>query len=163
MENQKEEFKTIEGFDGFYEISNLGRVKSLKCNREKILKPTDKGSGYMQVSLYLGRKLTPIKIHFLVAQYFLNHTKRSSKIVIDHINNIKSDNRVDNLQIISQRENNSKDKKGYSSEYIGVSWNKQANKWHSQIVIKGKVKYLGLFTNELDAHYAYQKTLNEIS
>jgi len=71
-------------------------------------------------------------------------------------------NNVSNLQLISQRENSSKDRKDGSSQYTGVSWFKKSNKWRSVIYINGKLKHLGLFDNELDASNAYQKTLNDL-
>jgi hypothetical protein len=51
--------------------------------------------------------------------------------------------------------------KEYSSKYKGVSWNKSLNKWVAQINVDGKQKYLGTFTDEYEAHLAYQKALNE--
>jgi ribosomal protein L15E len=70
---------------------------------------------------------------------FLNHTPCGYKIVVDHIdNNIKTDNRLENLQLITQRENVSKDIKNTSSKYIGVCWHKKAKKWRSSIQINGK-------------------------
>jgi hypothetical protein len=85
----------------------------------------------------------------LVAMAFLNHKPDGThKIVVDHINNNKLDNRVVNLQLISQRENLSKDRKDGTSKYVGVCWKKSRNKWQVDIKIDGKRKYLGLFTDE---------------
>ena len=66
------------------------------------------------------------------------------------------------MQVITQRENSSKDKKGGSSKYVGVTFNKLNNTWKSQINIDGKIKYLGDFKNEIDASKAYQNKLKEI-
>jgi hypothetical protein len=91
---------------------------------------------------------------------FLNHKPDgTNKIVVDHINNIKTDNRLVNLQLISQRENTSKDKKNGTSQYTGVCWKKSKNKFEAQININNKYKYLGLFTDEYEAHLAYEKAL----
>jgi hypothetical protein len=65
------------------------------------------------------------------------------------------------LQLITNRENSSKDKKNGTSQYTGVSWNKSRNKWRVYININNKNKYLGLFTDEYEAHLVYQKALNE--
>ena len=157
----KEIFKDVIGFKGHYQVSNLGRVKSVKFNKEKILKPGFDSNGYYIVNLCKNNKRYVKKIHQLVAMYFLDHNPNGMVIVVDHKNNIKTDNRLENLQIITNRQNTSKDKIG-SSKYTGVCWSKDRNKWLSQIYINGKGKYLGLFENELDASIAYQNELKNI-
>ena len=67
-----------------------------------------------------------------------------------------------NLQRTNQRVNASKDKKGGTSKYIGVSWYKITNKWVSKIEINGKIKHLGYFTDEKEAAQAYINELNKI-
>ena len=64
-----------------------------------------------------------------------------------------------NLQLISNRENSSKDQKGKTSDYTGVCWSKVKGKWHSQIQINGKNKHLGLFHSEEEAAKYYQDAL----
>lgn len=154
-------FKDIPSYEGMYQVSNLGRVKSLKLNGEKILKPVIGRNGYLQVKLCNKEKQKNVKIHQLAAMAFLNHTPCGHKIVVDHKNNDKQDNRLSNLQLISQRENASKDKKG-SSKFTGVYWKKEDNKWSSQIIINGKKKYLGLFNSEVEASEYYQAALKSI-
>jgi hypothetical protein len=101
-----------------------------------------------------------MKVHTLVAMVFLNHKPDgTNKICVDHINNIKTDNRLVNLQLITNRENTSKDKKDGTSKYVGVCWQKSKNKWMAQINIDDKKKYLGYFTDEHEAHLVYQKAL----
>lgn len=56
----------------------------------------------------------------------------------------------------------SKDKINGSSKFVGVSWNKRAKKWMSSIRIKGKLKYLGYFDDEVEASNAYQKELEKL-
>ena len=163
----QEIWKAIPGYDG-YEVSNLGNVKSLSrprvfgkntyLTKEKILKPLSNGKGYFQVELFKKR----VYIHQLVAIAFLNHKKDGHKLVVDHINDIKTDNRLENLQIVTQRENNRKTQGNYSSQYKGVNWHKATNKWRARITINNKEKYLGVFLNEYDAHVTYQKALKEI-
>tara|TARA_R110001606_G_scaffold354624_2_gene505338 strand:+ start:150 stop:635 length:486 start_codon:yes stop_codon:yes gene_type:complete len=150
-----EEFKDIEGYEGLYQVSNLGNVKSLKFKKERILKGTVIDTGYLNVSLRKDGIRVVKKIHQLVAIAFLGHEPNGYKTVVDHINNNPLNNTLDNLQLITHRENLSKDKKGCSSDYTGVGWHKGAKKWHAQIYIKGKVKHLGLFTDELEAAESY--------
>jgi len=171
--NVQEIFKDIPNFEGIYQISNLGSVKSLERKvkhskgglrmvKEKILKPTDDGKGYLQVMLQRQGRIKLFQVHQLVAMVFLNHKPCGHKLVVDHINNISSDNRVENLQLISNRENSSKDKKGGSSKYVGVCWSKAIRKWIAYIKINEKRIHLGTFKDEYKAHLAYQNKLKEI-
>ena len=154
-----EVFKDIPGYEGIYQVSNLGNVKSFKLNKEKILKPGIGGNGYLYVILYNEEKVKNIQIHQLVAMAFLNHTLDGTmKIVVDHKDNNKLNNRLSNLQLVSQRENLSKDRNG-TSKYTGVCWSKQRSKWVSQIRINGKLKHLGYFDSEEEAGKYYQNAL----
>ena len=161
-----EVWKTIKGFED-YQISNLGNVKSLKNGKEKILKSHPNERGYYNVDLYLSNKRKTLRIHKLVSEYFLNHKGDGTmKLVIDHIDNDKSNNRLDNLQIITNRQNSSKTIKKIqgktSSKYVGVTWHKQSKKWLAQIQINKKHISLGTYINEYDAHLAYKNKLKEI-
>tara|TARA_R110002153_G_C13027118_1_gene468252 strand:- start:130 stop:600 length:471 start_codon:yes stop_codon:yes gene_type:complete len=153
-------WKEIKGFEN-YKVSNLGRVKSCKKGKEKFLR-LNLDSGYLRVGLSSNGKGKIIRIHQLVAIAFLNHTPCGYKLVVDHINGVKTDNRLENLQVITQRENASKDKKGGSSKYTGVSWSKRDKKWLTHIRINGKVKHLGTFTDELEAAQAYKIALRSL-
>ena len=144
-----------------YEVSNLGNVKSLKFNKERILKPSKHSDGYLFVALCKKGTQKSFTVHQLAAMAFLNHITNGYEIVVDHINNIRTDNRLENLQLISPRENASKRIKKYSSKYIGVSWWARDSNWKSQIRINGKVKYLGLFNSEIEASKAYQEALKK--
>jgi hypothetical protein len=158
MGQQQEEFRPVPGYEGLYEVSNFGNVKSLINN--KILKSSLTGIRYYKVDLYKDGKQKTFRIHILVAMVFLGHVPDGTqKIVVDHIDNNRLNNHVSNLQLISQRENSSKDKKNGSSQYTGVVWDKKANKWKSHITINGRPKHLGLFTVEEEAADAYQNAL----
>lgn len=170
---QEEIWKDVPNYEGLYQVSNLGNVKSLQryviCNggnrfkKEIILKPGKDNYGYYIVSLHKKCISRTFSIHKLVAITFLNNKPdKTNKIVVDHINNIRTDNRIENLQLISHRENCSKDKKGLS-KYKGVNWNKTAKKWQSRISINNKRINLGLFTCELKASIAYNNKLKEIN
>lgn len=163
-------FKPIKDYERIYEISNLGRIKSLerivkgKDNsfrkiKTKILKQAINKNGYLKVVLSKNNKCKTKTIHQLLAVAFLNHTPNGYKTVVDHKNNIKTDNRLDNLQLVSNRKNTSKDKKNCTSKYTGVCWSKKLKKWCSSIRINGKKKHLGYFENEIDASDSYQKAL----
>ena len=115
--------------------------------------------GYLKVGLYKDGKIKVRVIHQLVAESFLNHTVDGHKLVVDHISNVKTDNKLENLQLITSRENVSKDRKGGTSKYTGVCWYSRYNKWLSRIDINGKTKNLGYFNIELEASNAYQLAL----
>jgi hypothetical protein len=157
----QEIWKDIPGYEGMYQVSNFGRVKSFKGRISKILKNSLDRHGYLRVNLCFNNKVKTCKIHQLVAVVFLNHNQNGMKEVVDHINEIKTDNNVLNLRIVSQRQNTSR-RKNTTSTYTGVHWNEQNEKWRAVIHFKGKQKHLGYFSNEHDAHLAYQKQLSTI-
>ena len=167
----EEIFKDVVGYEGLYQVSNLGNVKSLpreRCNlngcwmtKEKILKPAPT-NGYFGVGLWIDGINKSRRIHQLVAEAFLNHTPCGFDLVVDHINNDKLDNRLENLQLITCRENNSKDKIS-ASKYTGVSQKKNEIKWTSQIQINDKYIHIGTFKCELAASVAYQKALEDFN
>ena len=171
MEN--EVWKDIPTFEGLYQVSNFGRVKSLSrkiCNhqgcyisQERLLNPfLCKSRGYPTIRIMNNQIKKSFPVHQLVAICFLNHTPCGHKLVIDHIDNDKLNNKVENLQIISSRQNASKDKKNKTSKYTGVSWNKNRKLWASQIFVNKKQIKIGFFTDEYEAHLAYQNYLKEI-
>jgi len=148
-------FKTIFNYPD-YEVSNLGRVKSLKYNKERILSSSSCGKGYLKVCLCKNKINKTVIVHHLVAIAFLNHKPNGNALVVNHINFDKSDNRLENLELITQRENSNRKHLKSSSEYVGVCWHKNHKKWSAQITINKKQKHLGYFTNEYDAHLSYQ-------
>jgi hypothetical protein len=160
----EEIWKDIPGYEGLYQVSNLGRVYSLpKFNHKGLYMSFGKTmNNYYFVYLYRNNKSKSFRIHQLVAMAFLNHKINGNKLVVDHINNDKSDNRAENLQIVTQRHNTSKDKNNCSSKYVGVSWNKAAKKWKVAIRDKDKRIHLGYYTDELEASKAYQEELKRI-
>jgi len=163
--NMLEKYKDIKGYEGLYQVSNFGNVKSLKKKGtpiEIILKACNRGRGYLAVSLVKDKVKKIQNIHQLVAIAFLNHNPDGHKLVVDHIDNNNSNNNVNNLQLISNRQNLSKDKKGGYSSYVGVSWDKNRNQWVANIHINGKHKHLGRFAKEILAAKAYQKELSLI-
>jgi len=156
-----ENWKDIKGYEGSYQVSDIGRVKSIKFNKEKMLSKTKLSNGYLRVSLSKDGKSKTKTIHSLVAESFLNH-KSNMYIVVDHINNVKIDNNLSNLQIISQRANSSKDRKNKYSNYTGVTWHKNDKRWQSSIVVDGNQIYLGYFQSEHRASIAYNFALTQL-
>lgn len=77
---------------------------------------------------------------------------------IDHINGVRTDNRINNLRDVCVRqnqENQRRAQKGNRSGFLGVSWNNKDQKWWSRISVNGKFNYLGSYDKPEDAHAAY--------
>ncbi len=169
----KEVWKNIPGYEGCYKVSDKGNVKSLDrlvahsrkgmCQlKGRILKPALNSKGYRNVVLCKYGKLKTFTVSVLMAMAFLGHKPNGYKIIVDHKNNIKTDDRLKNFQLISTRENTSKDQKNKTSRFTGVNWCKTRNKWLTGIKINGKIRHLGRYDNEEEAAAAYQNALNEL-
>lgn len=156
----KEVWKEIIGYDKKYEVSNLGRIKSCaggKYKYDRLLKGSIKNNGYILVCLLLNKKKVYKLIHRLVAEYFIDNPENKKEV--DHINNIKTDNRVSNLRWVTGYENRSnKNSKQYpgrkvvqytlSMEYVRVYKNAyEAAKTHNidssgiRGACKGRMRY----------------------
>lgn len=167
-------WKDIPEYEGHYQVSNLGRVKSLeriafsdsgrKRNlSERIIKQQKNiKNGYFFVGLYKNGIRLIKKTHQLVAISFLNHKPVGHKIVVDHIDNDKSNNTLSNLQLISNRQNSTKDRLNGTSKHIGVHYCNKLQRWVSRILINKKSIYLGSFNNEYEASKAYKNKLKSI-
>ena len=111
-----EEWRDIKGYEGLYQVSNEGRVKSLeryvggngrnqclKLIKEKILGGYLNAYGYPTVTLHGENGQKGHRIHRLVAEAFIPNP--DNKPYIDHINTVRNDNRVENLRWCTQKEN----------------------------------------------------------
>lgn len=98
---EHEEWSDIAGYEGLYQISNYGEIKSSYTN--KILKPNHENTGYLTVALYKSSKVRRCKIHRIVAETFIANEHK--KPVVNHKNGDKTDNRVQNLEWATHKEN----------------------------------------------------------
>ena len=97
-------WKDVKGYEGLYQVSNQGRVKSFKrYPNGKVLKATPNSRGYKQVRMYFNGESYYEKVHVLVAQEFIG--ERPEDLVIDHIDDNKLNNNVNNLRYVTQKEN----------------------------------------------------------
>ena len=169
---ETEIWKDVPDYEGLYQVSNLGRVKSLpksikrkgNCKiitKEKILKLCPDTAGYYRVSFFKNNKIKQYSIHKLVAMAFLNHTPCRYKEVINHIDFNIQNNNINNLEVVSMRENSNRKHIKHSSIYTGVHLSKY-NSWISVIKINGKGKHLGSYKNEFIAHINYELALAKI-
>ena len=110
----KEVWRDIEGYEGLYQVSSEGRVKSLerklphwrggeRIQKERILKPRVDRDGYLRLDLHAGGKTRTFFVHRLVCQAF--HENPDNKPQINHINEIKTDNRACNLEWCTCKQN----------------------------------------------------------
>lgn len=92
---ENEQWKTISGYEN-YEVSNYGRVKSLKGKEERILKQGTNKYGYQQICLCKDGKPKSFKVHRLVASAFIDNPNNYEQV--NHIDENKCNNHVDNLE-----------------------------------------------------------------
>lgn len=160
----EEVWKDIEGYEGLYQVSNLGRVKRVTTGR--ILKGMVSGSGYIQVDLSKQGATSKKLIHRLAAQAFIPNPE--NKLEVNHIDEDKTNNKVDNLEWATRQENNNHGthnekvsksnsipiiathiKSEDSKEFYGASECARQlglSQSHISEVLKGKRKTVGGFT-----------------
>ena len=160
-------WKYVSGFDGLYQVSNLGNIKSMPrngtSNKERILKKRKDKDGYELITLCKNNKTTTHKVHRLVASCFINNDNNYPDI--DHIDGIRANNSADNLRWCTRRQNMiwSREKcTTKTSKYVGVSYIKSRNRWSAYIKVNNKAKTIGWFDNEEDARQAYLKEYNKL-
>lgn len=96
-------YKDIIGYDGLYQISNLGNVKSLCQKSERVMKLGLSTAGYSQANLKSNKKAKSVSVHRLVAKHFIPND--NDTLEVNHKNGIKTDNRVENLEWVTRSQN----------------------------------------------------------
>jgi len=147
----KEELSTVFRINAACELERLDcrykeetwSVVKCKCNTN---------NGYCDV----GFQGSIIKYHAII-WVLTNGTIEDENAELDHIDGDKLNNRVENLRLVSSRENNQNRVKHRNGRLTGCSFHKRCNKWEAQIRINGKLVCLGLFDTELEAHTIYLK------
>lgn len=162
-----EEWRPVVGFDGLYEVSSLGNVRSLTRHvnnrwgtkrriEGQAMSPVIGNNGYAKVHLAANGKYHYLMVHRLVAQAF--GLLSEAKPVADHINGDKLDNRVENLRGVNRSENTQNQRKPTrrnTSGYLGVGFEQQTKKFRAVIGVNGKYTTLGRFDTAEAAHAAY--------
>ena len=127
-----------------------------RCKVGKIAGSFD--CGYIRITIKSKRFLA----HRL-AWFYMNGIWPNNNI--DHINGIKNDNRICNLRLATIAENQQNRFNASSNSthgYLGITWNKTANKWSSKIMINRKRIHIGYFDTAIEAHNAYIETKRKV-
>ena len=140
----QEIWKDIEGYNDLYQVSNLGRIKSLKRHRETILKP-GKVAGYYTVCLSKNNNQKNFFIHRLVAKAFVSNP--SNLPCINHKDENKLNNCIDNLEWCTYKYNNNY---GTHKQRVGQKHWKKVNQYDLE----------GNFIKEWDSLISIEKELN---
>lgn len=145
-------WKDITGYEGLYQVSNLGNVRN---TNGKILKDRFRKE-YKSVVLYKNKIGKPYSNHRLVAYEFILNV--NNKPCVNHINGNKIDNVVSNLEWVNSRENSSH---RYINKTLptGVSKVKKCQKYTAQIIVNKKKIYLGNFDLPSEASKAYNNAI----
>ena len=164
----KEIWKDIPNYEGYYQVSNLGRVRKYKTKKLrsifdekeelfKIRKQRVNCHGYYTIALVKLKEIKTFSVHQLVAMAFLNHVPCGMKLVVNHKNFDRLDNRVENLEIVSNRENSNQKHLKSSSIYTGVIIDKKRDNYFiSKIKIKSQSIHLGYYKDEKQASEMYE-------
>jgi len=169
-----EVWRDVVGYEGLYLVSNMGIVKGVdrmvKCKGDsfrpvkgKVLSAHPSDRPYLHVILQNGKRTTR-RVHIIVAQAFMGE---ANGLVIDHKNGVVTDNRVENLEYVTLRENSFRgalsERGSKTSKYRGVflkpkkEGQQKEDKWCATISFSQKTYHIGTFKDEHSAHLAYEK------
>lgn len=165
MTDSIEEWRDVKGYEGLYQVSNLGRVRSYEKSfpnpsnpekmitvPERILKPLNP-KGYMAVTLYKDRKPKQVRIHRLVAEYFVDNPFGLNEV--DHIDRDKTNNKAENLRWVTTSENlrNRKAVSNTGRKYIHRDTSKKHDWYVVQFTYKDEKIYKRFRTIEQALEY----------
>lgn len=104
--NMQEEWRSVIGYEGLYEVSSFGRVRSIKRQgtEGKIKNTQSLKKGYLHTCLYKGNEVKCVYIHRLVGKSFIPNIE--NKPCINHLDNNPKNNKVENLEWVTHKENN---------------------------------------------------------
>ena len=146
-----EEWRDVIGYEGLYQVSNFGNVRGKRGNLS-----TADMLGYKRVVLYKDKKKKSLLVHRLVAHAFIGD---NNGLHVNHIDMVRHNNNVENLEYVTHRENLTHGKVG--SNLVGCYFDRKHNRWQARIFINGKSIYLGTFATEKEAHEQYMCELKK--
>ena len=110
-----EVWRDVDGYDGMYQVSDLGRVRSLKFGKVRVLRANKDKGGYLSVQLSKNNNQKRHSVHRLVADAFIENDDES-KTQINHIDECKQNNRLWNLEYCTAQ---------YNSTYNDINWRRK--------------------------------------
>lgn len=182
LNKNNEVWKDIPGFEGRYQASNLGRIRSIQDNhgkyKEQIRSTWISNKGYEYVQLFIKDKSHNVSVHHAVASAFLPNP--DAKPTVNHIDGNKQNNFVGNLEWSTYSENLKHAHKtglananhvadrqrgtkiGVTSNYHNVSWDNTRKKWKATLKDKGKMIFQKRFDCEIKAAEYVNIMLDEL-
>jgi len=155
-------WKPVVGYSGYYSVSSLGSVRSEnrttsdgKACKRKILKPSY-SRGYTHVVLSMGGSTLTRRVHRIVAEAFYG----ISDMQVDHINSVKDDNRIENLEYVTCRENITRSRSPLKKNSLPTGVQKRCKKFRASAWRDGKNHYLGTFETPEAAKESYDNFTN---
>ena len=158
---QSEEWKPIANWEGYF-VSNYGNIKRRSkefLNRYFIVKGSILNKGYRYIQMLREGKKENYLVHRCVAHAFLpNH---ENKPCVDHIDNNRLNNHVNNLRWCTQNDNCKNQKERTPGKKNGVSFDEKLQKWSATIREDNKSKFLGYYLTHEEARLAREKAEDE--
>lgn len=162
-------YRSVKGFEDYLQIGENGIFRILERIRgvnghvgnntkERFSEGQDTGRGYNSIKIFDKHFLA----HKTVAQMFLGHSVNGSRAyVVNHKDRNTKNNKLDNLEVTTQRRNSNyhRSELGYSSDCVGIHFAKLYGKWQARIFFMGDRINLGYFDKESDACNAYKSAL----
>jgi len=154
----EETWRDIVSYENLYQVSNLGNVKSFRISLNGKTLKAGLRMGYPSVMLYNGSSKKTVDVHKLVQLAF-----NLGEGIIDHINGDRTDNRLENLRVVTSRENNQNLSRHRKGMLVGASKRGNSDTWRSYIKVNGKTRHLGQFKTEKEASDRYWEEVEKIS
>lgn len=143
----KEIWKSVPGYEGYYEASTLGNVRTVTreshngvgtfIRQSVILKPSMQNNGYYRVMLTKDKKNKYVLVHRIVALTFIDNPL--NKPIVNHKDEDKHNNRVDNLEWFTKKENNN-----YNNRQYKIAAKNKSNGFYEQNAIKSRKPVLAV-------------------
>lgn len=166
--SKQEEWRDLPDYEGRYQVSDTGRVRSPerrdtlgKLRKQKILKTRKDRFGYMKVWLHgpnkNGTRGRTVSVHRLVAEAFMG----PSDLFVDHLNGLKDDNRPENLEYVTNKENIRRYRA--KNKQTGASFKPHCTNrpWQCLVNYNGKVYALGCYETKEECYKVKKDFLNK--
>lgn len=169
-----EEWRQVSGWGGYYFVSSYGRLRSLdrvvphwrggtSVIKGVLFSNVLDRNGYTVYKLHYNKECKMVKAHRLVAIAFIANPNRLNQV--NHIDGNSTNNHYSNLEWVSPHENSSHINVltgGFTSPLIGASLIKTSGMWKSQISFNGRVRHLGCFKTDKEAHLRYLEEVDRL-